>query len=148
MAYKNDCSPLLCFQVIPLWLNLFKHSCICQTSVTSVDFFMQFDRNYRNVYKSGRHITYDSKWAYNAPLVKLLFNSLPEPKGQLTWSLVVSNGVNCRSKVAKIIQIRNPRWPPWWPFWKFIFGFLSWTKRLVDLKIGKKYQAWRLNQLK
>ena len=42
-------------------------------------------------------------------LKNLFFASSPEPKGQLTCSLVGSIGMICRSKIAKIIPIRNPK---------------------------------------
>ena len=37
----------------------------------------------------------------------------PTPLGQLTWNLVGSIGVTCRSKIVKIGLIRSPRWPQW-----------------------------------
>ena len=42
--------------------------------------------------------------------------------------LVGSIGVTCRSKVAKIVPIRNPRWPQSPPSWKSVFRFFSWTE--------------------
>ena len=41
----------------------------------------------------------------------------PTPLGQLTWYLVGSIWVTCRSKIAKIVPIGNPRWRPWRPSW-------------------------------
>ena len=61
----------------------------------------------------------------------------PTPLGQLTWYLVRSIGVTCRSKIAKIVPIRNPRWPP---SWKSIFRFFSWTERPIDSKLARKHQ--------
>ena len=43
------------------------------------------------------------------------FASSPESKGLLTLNLVGSIGVTCRSKIAKIVPIRNPKWPLWPP---------------------------------
>ena len=42
-----------------------------------------------------------------AILKKLFFASSPEPKGQLTPNLVGSIRVTCRSKIAKIVPIKN-----------------------------------------
>ena len=39
--------------------------------------------------------------------------TLPTPLGPLTWNLVGSIGVACRSKIAKIVSIGSPGWPPW-----------------------------------
>ena len=59
--------------------------------------------------------------------------------GQLTWYLVGSIGVTCRSEIAKIVHIGNPRWPPWSPSWKSIFRFFSWTERPIDSKLARNY---------
>ena len=48
-------------------------------------------------------------------LENLFFASSPEQKDLLTLNKVGSIGVTCRSKIAKILLIRNPRWPLWWP---------------------------------
>ena len=45
---------------------------------------------------------------------------------------------DCRSKIAKIVLIRNPRWPP---SWKSIFRFFSWTERPNDSKLARKHQG-------
>ena len=60
------------------------------------------------------------------------------PLGQLTWYLVGSIWVTCRSKKAKIIPIGNPRWPP---SWKSIFRFFSWTERPIDSKLARNHQG-------
>ena len=39
-------------------------------------------------------------------------NAPPEQKDQLTRSFIRSVEVTCRSKIAKIVQIRNTRGPP------------------------------------
>ena len=52
---------------------------------------------------------------------------------KLGWKLY---WVTCWSKIAKIIPIRNPRWPP---SWKSILSFFSWTEKLFDSKLGRKY---------
>ena len=48
-----------------------------------------------------------------AAILKIFFASSPEPKGQLTPNWLGSIGVTYKSKIAKIVLIRNPRWPPW-----------------------------------
>ena len=53
-----------------------------------------------------------SKMAVAAILKIFFFASSHEPKGQLTWNLVGSIEVTCRSKLAKSVPIRNPGWPP------------------------------------
>ena len=53
------------------------------------------------------------------PSWKSIFASSPKPKGQLTLNLVGSKGATYISKVAKIIQIRNPM--------AAIFKNLFWT---------------------
>ena len=40
--------------------------------------------------------------------------------------------MTCRTKVAKIVRFGNPRWPP---SWNSVLNFLSWTKRLIVLKL-------------
>ena len=74
-------------------------------------------------------------------LENLFFASSPEPKGHLTWNVVGSIWMTCRLKIAKIVSIRNPRWPLWRPSWKSIFRFFSWTKRPIDLKLGRKHRG-------
>ena len=59
-------------------------------------------KSFRPRIQDGRH---------GRRLENLFFASSPEPKGQLTPNLVGSIGVTCRSKIAKIVLIRNPRWP-------------------------------------
>ena len=84
-------------------------------------------------------------WAWNAQgelfwsvsvhgghLENLPWISSPELKDQLTWDLVGSTWVICRSKIAKIVPIWNPRWPTRPPSWKYILSFFSWTERPVD----------------
>ena len=74
-------------------------------------------------------------------MAAILKASSPELKGQLTWNLVGSIRVASRSKIAKIVPIRNQRWPPWLPSRKFILGFFSWTKRPIALKLGMKHRG-------
>ena len=46
-------------------------------------------------------------------LLKICFDFFPpEPKRKLTRNFAESIEVTCRSKVAKIVLIRNQRWPP------------------------------------
>ena len=67
-------------------------------------------------------------------LENLFFASSPEAKIQLTWNLVQSIGVTCRSKITQIVLIGNPKWRPWWPVWKSILNLFYWTKRATDSK--------------
>ena len=79
---------------------------------------------------------------YRCVFIMLFFASPPKLKGQLTWNLVESIMVICRSKIAKIVPVGNPSWPRCWPSWKSIFQFFSWTKKPIDLKLGRKHHDY------
>ena len=57
-----------------------------------------FDQNKLKSFRHGHH------------LENLFCSSSPEPKGQLTQNFVGSIGAICKSKITKIVPIRNPRW--------------------------------------
>ena len=80
--------------------------------------------------------------AATAAVLKIYFETFTsEQKVQLTRNLVEGIVMNCRSKLAKIVQIGNPKWPPWRPSWKYILTFSFWTQRLIDLTLDWKYQG-------
>ena len=70
-----------------------------------------------------------------AAILKVIFLTSSELKGQLTQNLGGSIEGTCRPKIAKVITIGNPRWPPWFPSWKFVLNFFSGTKRPIDWKL-------------
>ena len=70
-------------------------------------------------------------------LENLFCASYPEPQGQLTWNLVGSIMLNCRSNIDKIVSIRNPRWMPRLSSWKSILKFFSLTQNAKWLQNQK-----------
>ena len=75
-------------------------------------------------------------------LENLFFASSSELKGQLTWNLVGSIGVTCRSKIAQTVLIGSPKWRPWQPSWKSILNFFSWTERQLT-QSSLEVSRWR-----
>ena len=67
-----------------------------------------------------------------AAILTLFFSLYTELKDPLTWNLVGSIEMNCRSKMAKIIQIMSEM------VIKCIFRF-SWTKMPIDMTLGSKH---------
>ena len=72
----------------------------------------------------------------NSHLENQFFASFPEPKGQLTQSLVhvVSIGATCRSETAQIFPTAALSCIS-------IFRFFFRTKRSIDLKLDRKYEC-------
>ena len=62
---------------------------------------LKIAKSFQSEFQDGRHSSH---------LENLFFASSPEPKCKLTQNLVHvgSIGVTCRSKIAKIVPIRNP----------------------------------------
>ena len=72
-------------------------------------------------------------------LENLFYASSPEPKGQLTWNLVRSIKVTCRSKIAKIVSIQNQDQLTW-----NLVGSIGVTCRSKQLKSSQsKIQGGR-----
>ena len=61
-----------------------------------------------------------------------------EPKSQSTWNLAGSIRVTCRSKIAKVIPLKS-KLDAVAAILKIYFRFSSWTKRSIDLKLGRKH---------
>ena len=123
---------------------------------------LKLGRNHRGdllIKKRYNCLDRKAKMATMVAILKIFFSaSSPESKDRWTGNIVGSIGVTCRSKVAKILPIRNPRWlyhdfrskiaiiivigsPRWPPSWKPIFLFFFWTKRPTDSKLGRKHEG-------
>ena len=58
-------------------------------------------------------------------ILKIYFRFPSEPKGQFISNLKELIRVTCRSKIAKIVLIKNQRWLPWQPSRKSILRAIS-----------------------
>ena len=79
----------------------------CTRISTKLDRIIPWEVLYQNCSKMATRAKnrINFKWR----LENLFIPSSPEPKGQMTRNLVGSIGVTSRSKITKIVPVRNPR---------------------------------------